>query len=68
MRADLVLYAGITGREPMLVTKPLENALGRVVLLAVPAQIFLQKMIDYLGETTQFGLLDRCRPAIHRRH
>ena len=68
MRADLVLYAGITGREPMLVMKPLENALGRMVLLAVPDQIFLQQMIDCLGETTQFGLLDRCRPAIHRRH
>ncbi len=68
MLTHIILYRRMTAREPMLVTKPFENALGRVPLLAVPAQIFLQPLIDHLGETTRFGPLDLCRPAIPGRN
>ena len=58
----------VTAGEPMLLAEPFENALGRAPLLAVPAQIILQPLVNDLGEATRFRPLDRRRPTIPGRH
>jgi hypothetical protein len=42
----------------MLITQPLQNPLGRVALLAVPALILGKTGIDDLGEPVQLGTFD----------
>jgi hypothetical protein len=61
------MFGALAATEPMLITQPFKNALGSMSLLAVPAEILLQPLINEPCETIQFGPLDIGRPLISRR-
>ena len=67
MFTDVVLDRRVAALEPVLITQPFKNALGSMSLLAVPAEILLQPLINEPCETIQFGSLDTGRPLISRR-
>ena len=50
------------------VPRPLKNPLGGMPLLAVPAEVFQQPLVDEAGETVQLGPLDLRRAPIAGRH
>jgi hypothetical protein len=62
--AHVILDDGVAAGEPVLVSKPIKNSLGRVALLAVLANVVAQPLVDDLGELVQLGPLDRRRPPI----
>src|SRR5271167_3724994 len=66
--AHVILDDGVAAGEPVLVSKPIKNPLGRVTLLAVLADVVAQPLVDDLGEPVQLRPLDRRRPAIPRRY
>ena len=66
--AHIVLHDRVAAAEPVLGAKPVENALGRVALLAQLLQILLQPLVDDLGEPVQLRTPNRCRSPIARRH
>ena len=66
--AHIVLHDRVAAAEPVLGAKPVENALGRVALLAQLLQILLQPPVDDLAEPVQLRTPNRCRSPIARRH
>src|SRR5947208_2907486 len=66
--AHVILDDGVAAGEPVLVSKPIKNPLGRVALLAVLANVVGQPLVDDLGKLVQLGPLDRRRPPIPRRY
>src|SRR2546421_1298942 len=66
--AHVILDDGVAAGEPVLVSKPIKNPLGRVALLAVLANVVAQPLVDDLGKLVQLGPLDRRRPPIPRRY
>lgn len=48
--------------EPVLIAQSFKNALASVSLLAVPAEVLLQLLIDKTGNAIQFGPLGLGRP------
>ena len=65
---DVVLDDCVAAGEPMLITKPIEDALGGVPLLAMHRLVAIEPRIDDLGKPIQLRPLDRCRSPIARRH
>src|SRR5258708_20629237 len=66
--AQVIVDDGVAAGEPVLVSKPIKNPLGRVALLAVLANVVAQPLVDDLGKLVQLGPLDRRRPPIPRRY
>ena len=64
----VILHDGVAAREPMLVTKPLEDPLGRVTLLHRRRPVSLQNGIDDGNVRPQLRLLRRLRPRVAGRH
>ena len=73
---DIVLNRRIAALEPVFVTQPLKNPFGSVPLLAVPAELFLQPLVDKASEAIELWPLDLnrslitgwCRKQRHLRH
>ena len=66
--AHVILDDRVAAGEPVLVPQPVKNPLGRVTLLAGPANIITQPLVDNLGEPVQLRPLDRRHPPIPRRN
>ncbi|AGI71613.1 hypothetical protein OA238_c14680 [Octadecabacter arcticus 238] len=58
MFPDIVLDRGLPASKLMLVPQTFKNALGRVALLTVPAEIVLQPLINEAGKASKLGPLD----------
>ena len=67
MFTDIGLDRRVAALEPVLVTQPLKNTLGRMPLLAVPVEILLQPLVDEARECIQPGPLDLSRSLISGR-
>lgn len=65
---DVVLDRRVAAMESMLIPQPLKNALGGMSLLAVPAEILLQPLVNKAGKAIQFGTLDRRCSLVSWRH
>ena len=59
MFPNVVLDDGVAALEPVLITEPFENPLGRMPLLARPLPILRKPLIDDPGEPVQLRALDR---------
>jgi hypothetical protein len=68
MFTDIILDRRVAAREAVLVPQTLKNTPGGMPLLAVPAKVFLQPLIDEAGEPVQLGPFDLRRAPIARRH
>jgi len=55
--AHVILDDGVAAGEPVLVSKPIKNPLGRVALLAVLANVVAQPLVDDLGNSSSLGRL-----------
>ena len=61
---DVILDRRVATSERMLIPQPFKNVLGGVALFAVPAEIFLQPLVDEARETVELGPLDPRRSLI----
>jgi len=67
MFADIILDRRIAALKVVFIPQALKNALGGMSLLAVPAEIFMQPLIDEASESIQLRPLDtRCSPVTGR--
>ena len=65
---NVVLHDGEAAREAVLVPQPLEDALGRMLLLLRPAFVPGQDAVDDGDECAQLRLHRRLRAPVARRH
>ena len=65
---DILLHDRDAAREAVLVPQPLEDALGRVLLLLRPAFVLGQDAVDDGDEGAQLRLHRRLRAPVARRH
>jgi len=68
MFAAMILERRIAARARVFIPQPLENTLGGMSLLAVPAEIFLRPLIDEASESVQLRPLDTCCSPVTGRY
>ena len=64
MFTNAILDRRVAALEAVLVPQPLKNTLGAMSLLAVPAEVFQQPLVDEAGEAVQLRPLDLRRSPI----